>query len=44
MLLVVGQRLAQDVYDYPRLKKRLYCNGNELDLFHMDQIQNRSQP
>lgn len=27
--LVVGQRLAQDVTDYPRLRKRLYRNSGE---------------
>lgn len=30
--LVVGQRLAQDVADYPRLGKRLYRNAGSWDL------------
>ncbi|MCC5883602.1 MAG: cupin domain-containing protein [Halomonas sp.] len=30
--LVVGQRLAQDVSDYPRLGKRLYRNSGEWSL------------
>lgn len=30
--LVVGQRLAQDVADYPNLKKRLYRNKGEWNL------------
>lgn len=30
--LVVGQRLAQDVCDYPRQGKRLYRNSGEWDL------------
>ncbi|MBD3897289.1 cupin domain-containing protein [Halomonas sp. ML-15] len=30
--LVVGQRLAQDVCDYPRSGKRLYINGSEQTL------------
>ncbi|PWG63534.1 cupin domain-containing protein [Spiribacter halobius] len=30
--LVVGQRLAQDVTDYPRLAKRLYRNSGEWDV------------
>jgi len=30
--LVIGQRLAQDVGDYPNLKKRLYRNNGEWNL------------
>lgn len=30
--LVVGQRLTQEVVDYPAVKKRLYRNGAERDL------------
>ena len=29
---LVGQRLAHDVTDYPRLAKRLYRNGGEWNL------------
>lgn len=36
--LVVGQRLAQDVGDYPRLGKRLYRNSGEWDLVDQDEI------
>lgn len=30
--LVIGQRLSQDVSDYPRLGKRLYRNSGEWTL------------
>ncbi|WP_104202850.1 cupin domain-containing protein [Billgrantia saliphila] len=36
--LVMGQRLAQDVSDYPRLGKRLYRNSGEWDLVDCDAI------
>jgi uncharacterized cupin superfamily protein len=32
VLLVMGQRLAQDVCDYPRRQLRLYINGDQEDL------------
>ncbi|WP_163575210.1 cupin domain-containing protein [Halomonas faecis] len=37
--LVVGQRLAQDVSDYPRLGKRLYRNSGEWSLVDHDAIE-----
>lgn len=37
--LVVGQRLAQDVADYPNLKKRLYRNNGEWNLVDHSNIQ-----
>ncbi|RCV90165.1 cupin domain-containing protein [Billgrantia montanilacus] len=37
--LVVGQRLAQDVSDYPRLGKRLYINSGERTLVDHDAIE-----
>ncbi|MFC4763924.1 cupin domain-containing protein [Dyella koreensis] len=39
VLLVAGQRLAQDVCDYPRQNKRLYINGEVEELVDMDHIQ-----
>ena len=39
--LVIGQRLEQDVADYPRLEKRLYRNSGEwslVDHAHIEQI------
>ena len=36
--LVAGQRLEQDVCDYPRQNKRLYINGAEEDLVDFDHI------
>ena len=30
--LVIGQRLAQDVVDYPRTGKRLYRNSGQRDM------------
>ena len=37
--LVVGQRLAQDIGDYPNLGKRLYRNNGDLNLVDYDAIQ-----
>lgn len=38
--LVIGQRLPQDVADYPRLGKRIYRNeGLSWDLADLDQIE-----
>ncbi|PAU75531.1 cupin domain-containing protein [Halomonas salipaludis] len=37
--LVVGQRLAQDVTDYPRPGKRLYINSSERTLVDHDAIE-----
>lgn len=39
VLLVAGQRLSQDVCDYPRRRKRLYVNGEHEDLVDFDAIQ-----
>lgn len=39
VLLVAGQRLAQDVCDYPRQNKRLYINGTLEELVDMSHIQ-----
>ncbi len=36
--LVIGQRLEQDVGDYPRLAKRLYRNSGEWNLVDHDDI------
>lgn len=36
--LVMGQRLQQDVADYPKLGKRLYRNSGEWNLVDMDRI------
>jgi uncharacterized cupin superfamily protein len=38
--LVIGQRLAQDVGDYPRLGKRLYRNSGEWNLVDHTDIEN----
>ena len=38
VLLVAGQRLAQDVCDYPRLGKRLYINGEHEDLVAVEHV------
>jgi len=38
--LVIGQRLEQDVGDYPRLGKRLYRNSGEWDLVDRADIVN----
>ncbi len=40
--IVVGQRLSQDVGDYPRQKKRLFRYGQSKDLVDMDDISNPS--
>ena len=39
--LVIGQRLAQDVVDYPRQGKRLYRNGGERDMVDYANIEKR---
>jgi uncharacterized cupin superfamily protein len=36
--LVVGQRLAHDVGDYPRLGKRLYRNAGQWDLVELEHV------
>jgi uncharacterized cupin superfamily protein len=38
--IVVGQRLAYDVGDYPRLGKRLYRSGKSNDLVDLENISN----
>jgi uncharacterized cupin superfamily protein len=35
---VIGQRLAQDVVDYPRKGKRLYRNSGQRDMIDIAQI------
>jgi uncharacterized cupin superfamily protein len=37
--LVIGQRLAQDVVDYPRRGKRLYRNSGQRDLVDLAQVE-----
>jgi uncharacterized cupin superfamily protein len=39
--LVIGQRLAQDVVDYPRAGKRLYRNSGQRDMVDITNIQKR---
>jgi uncharacterized cupin superfamily protein len=39
--LVIGQRLAQDVVDYPRKGKRLYRNSGQRDMVDATQVQER---
>ena len=39
--LVIGQRLAQDVVDYPRKGKRLYRNSGQRDMVDIAQIEKR---
>jgi len=39
--LVIGQRLAQDVVDYPRRGKRLYRNSGQRDMIDVAQITGR---
>ncbi|MBI1996462.1 MAG: cupin domain-containing protein [Deltaproteobacteria bacterium] len=39
--LVIGQRLAQDVVDYPRKGKRLYRNGGERDMVAYENLEKR---
>jgi uncharacterized cupin superfamily protein len=38
VLLVAGQRLAQDICDYPHRRKRLYLRGEQGDLVDFDAI------
>jgi uncharacterized cupin superfamily protein len=40
--LVIGQRLAQDVVDYPRVGKRLYRNSGQRDLVDYASSEKRS--
>ena len=37
--LVIGQRLAQDIADFPRLNKRLYRHNGQLDLVDKPDIE-----
>jgi uncharacterized cupin superfamily protein len=39
--LVIGQRLAQEVVDYPRAGKRLYRNSGQRDMVDIVNIQKR---
>ena len=39
--LVIGQRLPQDVVDYPRQGKRLYRNSGQRDMIDIAQIRER---
>src|SRR5215471_8116764 len=39
--LVIGQRLAQDVVDYPRVGKRLYRNSGQRDLIDYASVEKR---
>ena len=39
--LVIGQRLAQDVVDYPRKGKRLYRNSGQRDIVDYPNIEKR---
>jgi uncharacterized cupin superfamily protein len=39
--LVIGQRLAQDVVDYPRKRKRLYRNSGQRDMVDYANIEKR---
>jgi uncharacterized cupin superfamily protein len=39
--LVIGQRLAQDVVDYPRKGKRLYRNSGQRDMVDYPNIEKR---
>ena len=39
--LVIGQRLAQDVVDYPRKGKRLYRNSAQRDMVDVAQVEKR---
>lgn len=39
--LVIGQRLAQDVVDYPRRGKRLYRNSGQRDMIDIARITGR---
>jgi len=45
VFLVIGQRLAQDVADYPRQRKRLYRNSGQWDLVDLAALTDpRKQP
>lgn len=37
--LVIGQRLPQDVVDYPRIGKRMYRNSGQRDLVNLSDIE-----
>lgn len=39
--LVIGQRLAQEVVDYPRKGKRLYRNSGQRDMIDIAQVEKR---
>jgi uncharacterized cupin superfamily protein len=39
--LVIGQRLPQDVVDYPRKGKRLYRNSGQRDMVDLTKIEIR---
>ena len=39
--LVIGQRLAQDVVDYPRRGKRMYRNAGQRDMMDLADIEKR---
>ena len=39
--LVIGQRLAQDVVDYPRKGKRLYRNSGQRDMIDYENLEKR---
>lgn len=39
--LVIGQRLPQDVVDYPRKRKRLYRNSGQRDMVDVAQVRPR---
>jgi uncharacterized cupin superfamily protein len=39
--LVIGQRLVQDVVDYPRMGKRLYRNSGQRDMVDLAQVERR---
>ena len=39
--LVIGQRLAQDVVDYPHKGKRLYRNSGQRDVIDVAEVQQR---
>ena len=39
--LVIGQRLAQDVVDYPRKGKRLYRNSGQRDMVNVVNVEKR---
>jgi uncharacterized cupin superfamily protein len=41
LCLVIGQRLAQDVVDYPRKGKRLYRNSGQRDMVDVAQVEKR---